>query len=119
MVMPGPRKVRVFRDRKKSPNWYVEWRDGQGQRRTESCGPDRADAEQRAQQIREELLAARIASNKKLVAGSLPAIVTNLVRMHAVINLGEYQVPVEISFELTKEVRQALRRTISDVNDIE
>ena len=117
--MPGPRKVRVFRDRKKSPNWYVEWRDGQGQRRTESCGPKRADAEQRAQEIREELRVARIASSKTPVAGSMPGIVTNLLRMHAVINLGEYQVPVEISFELTKEVRQAFRRTISDVDEVE
>jgi hypothetical protein len=40
----GPRKVRIFRDLKKSPNWYVEWRDLDGRRHCESCGPQREDA---------------------------------------------------------------------------
>lgn len=112
--MPGPRKVRVFRDRNKSPNWYVEWRDGQGRRRTESCGPSRTDAEERAQEIRKQLRAARIASTKAAFAASSPTIVTNIVRLHARIDLGEYQVPVEISLELTTDVLNALRRTINE-----
>src|SRR6266566_4600413 len=115
--MAGPRKVRVFRDRKKSRNWYVEWRDSDGRRRTESCGPTRTDAEQRAQQIRQELRIARIASTKTSFAGSSPAIVTNVVRLHARIDLGEYQVPVEISVELTTEVLQVLRKTLAGVNE--
>lgn len=117
--MAGPRKVRVFRDRKKSPNWYVEWRDQQGRRRTESCGPARTDADERAQQIRQELRAARIASTKTAFAGCSPTIVTNVVRLHGRIDLGEYQVPVEISIELTNEVLQALRKTLAGVSDDE
>ncbi len=122
--MPGPRKVRVFQDRKKSPNWYVEWRDTQGRRHAESCGPDRSDAEQRAQQVRQEIRATRLASAKKTctelaessskVASSM---VTNVLRLRARIDWGESEVPVEISVELTPELLQALRGAICPVSD--
>jgi hypothetical protein len=115
--MPGSRKVRVFLDRKKSPNWYVEWRDEQGRRRAESCGPDRADADQRAQQIRQELRAARLTSTKTPPITASPSIVTNLVRLHARITLGEYEVPAEISIELTPDLLRLIRRHISLANE--
>ena len=61
--MPGPRKVRVFRDSKKSPNWYVEWRDTSGRRHCESCGPHEKDALERARQIKDELRQSRLAGS--------------------------------------------------------
>jgi hypothetical protein len=54
-----PRKVRVFRDVKKSPAWYVEWRDAAGVRHCSSCGPRRSDAVAVATRIKIELAAAR------------------------------------------------------------
>jgi hypothetical protein len=114
--MPGSRKVRVYQDRKKSPNWYIEWRDSEGRRRTESCGPIRADAEKRAKQVRQQLSAARLAAAKPVASEfdqsstkTAPSLVTNVLRLRARIDCGESEVPVEINVELTPLLLETLR----------
>jgi hypothetical protein len=119
--MRGPRKVRVFRDPKKSPNWYVEWRDPEGRRRTESCGPARKDAEDRAQQLRQELRSARQASLVKRLdhivgVDKIPVCsIVNMLRFRGQIDLGQSEVPIEISLEITDDLIQALRSALPDI----
>lgn len=117
--MPGSRKVRVFRDRKKSPNWYVEWRDAQGQRRSESCGPDRIDAERRAQQIQQQMREARVDAATRAFTGfsepsskTAPGVATNVLRLRARIDWKKCEVPIEISVELSPELLRVLREEI-------
>jgi hypothetical protein len=126
-AMPGPRKVRVFRDRKKSPNWYVEWRDAEGSRHCESCGPTRKDAEDRASRLRTQLQATRLAPlNGSLVEESDPTspnsesvstpshgLVAQVIRLNASLQLGREYVPITVTIDLTPELLQALQRTLS------
>jgi len=121
--MPGARKVRVYQDKKKSPNWYVEWRDSEGRRRTESAGPARTDAEARTEQLREQLRAARLgAMNFPASDSEQPSsrtarnVATNLLRLRAKINCGYSEVPFEINVELTPVLIEALRQFLTSVS---
>jgi hypothetical protein len=117
--MAVPKKVRIFRDPKKSPNWYVEWRDAEGRRHSESCGPARRDALRRAKQLHQEMQAARLATLRSF-AGSegnsnqtTPTLVSNVLRLPARINLGECEVPVEISVEISPALLNVIEQAIS------
>src|SRR6185437_114065 len=108
--MPGPRKVRIFHDVKKSPNWYVEWRDVQGRRHCESCGPKRADAEDRRQQIEDQLRLTRTLLPIQVgvdpqVPGTqgMPEDPGNEFSIPLVLKLGETEVPITIQCKLTQE----------------
>ena len=118
--MRGPRKVRIFRDPKKSPNWYVEWRDEGGQRHCESCGPGRKEAEERARQIADRLRELRAGAAPACVVGSTASLdaaalpvphATNgrpVIQVRAVLCSGDVQVPVELVIEVGPELLQAL-----------
>ena len=129
--MPGPRKVRVFKDPAKSPNWYVEWRDLQGKRHCESCGPRRQAAKKRANQLQSELRAARLGSpegptplareSTDPVRSGMPneasTTVIQMVRLQTVLCLGQREVPVNLTIELTPELLQAFHELIGKAGD--
>src|SRR4051812_19164054 len=97
--MAGPRKVRVFRDRRKSPNWYVEWRDVERRRHCESGGPRRKDAEERARQIAAELQEMRTAGALAQPTPPGPSPLappqdTPVIRARLVVRCAEADVPV-------------------------
>jgi hypothetical protein len=119
--MRGPRKVRIFRDTNKSPNWYVEWRDLQGRRHCESCGPHRRDARERASQIAAELQGVRsgapvtgsgTVSGVIAGAGVLRSQGENsaypLVHVHAVLRCPNVELPVDLLIEVNPDVLKAI-----------
>jgi hypothetical protein len=125
--MRGPRKVRIFRDRKKSPNWYIEWRDLEGKRHCESCGPRRKAAKERANQMQTQLQAARLVGKESATplvptltgivssgeAKQPPAMVAQIVPAQVIFRLGRKEVPVNLTIELTQELIQAVLEAIS------
>lgn len=103
--MPGPRKVRIFRNPKKSPNWYVEWRDLEGRRHSESCGENQADAEDRARHIREELRQQRQAAREQrettpTAEPDVPS--SSLLPIRAILRCSGVEVPVELIVEMKR-----------------
>jgi hypothetical protein len=108
--------VRIFRDRKKSPNWYVEWRDAQGKRHCESCGPLRREADERAGQIEEEL--------RRLRAGNVPPAPqkqdeegtddasdnppASLVQLRVFLRCGDAELPLDIQVQLNHQLLQVI-----------
>lgn len=124
--MPGPRKVRIYQDVKKSPNWYVEWRDLQGRKHCESCGPRREDAEVRGQQIAEQLRLSRNASSipicitphrdtikNQAETGQIASIVVpKTIDIPLLLKVGEIEVPMTINLKVTQEVMRALQRLV-------
>jgi hypothetical protein len=124
--VPGPRKVRIFRDRKKSPNWYVEWRDREGRRHCESCGPRRKDAEERAHHIQEALRARRADASDIGTAvppdeGECPDRPTALtsqegiaVQLHGVLRCPQGDIPIDLFVQLKPDILEILKRLIAD-----
>lgn len=104
--MPGHRKVRVFHDPKKSPNWYVELRDAQGRRRSESCGPRKVDADKRAAELERELAVLRTARRRPPASGH------EGVPVQAVIKAANLEWPVEIVLRVDAPLRQLLERLV-------
>ncbi len=114
--MPRPRKVRIFRDRKKSPNWYVEWRDAQRKRHCESCGPLRREAEKRAGQIEEELR--RLRASEPLPAQgrdespadsvSLDNPRISVVQLRIFLRCGNAELPLDVQVQLNPELLQVI-----------
>ena len=110
--MPMPRKVRIFRDRKKSPNWYVEWRDAQRKRHCESCGPLRREAEDRARQIEEELRLLRAGNTlpapQKPDESSTEADSDNrhisVMQLRVFVRCGDAELPLDIQVELNPQL---------------
>ena len=115
--MSKPRKVRIFRDRKKSPNWYVEWRDTQGKRHCESCGPLRREALERAGQIEDGL--------RRLRAGDALPVPQNqaettadgasgnntracVVQLRVLLRCGDAELPLDIQVQLNPELLQLI-----------
>jgi hypothetical protein len=111
--MPNPRKVRIFRDRKKSPNWYVEWRDAQRRRHCESCGPLRREAEERARQIEGELRRLRageafpasqaqdeVSADATSVANPRPSI----MQLQVFLRCGDAELPLDIQVQLNPQL---------------
>lgn len=96
--MPGPRKVRVFRDLAKSPNWYVEWRDLEGKKHCESCGPEEANAQERAKEIRQELQRQR--KSQRLQNERCDGIDCTL---QIVIPLNPTPLPINLNVRMTEE----------------
>src|SRR5690348_15558804 len=114
-TMHGPRKVRIFRDTNKSPNWYVEWRDRDGRRHCESCGPHRREAKERAGQIAAELENLRTGAPAVVsgeVSGGDTGIVQGpgkdsrypLVHVRAVLRCPSLEVPVDLLIEVNPDV---------------
>lgn len=113
--MARPRKVRIFRDLRKSPNWYVEWRDVAGRRHCESCGPKRRDAQKRANQIAKELRRQR-EDAKRVVqpARQNPAATTSVcspsaVRLQGLLRCAQVDLPFTVCFEIMPEFLTRLR----------
>jgi hypothetical protein len=115
--MTKPRKVRIFRDRKKSPNWYVEWRDAQGKRHCESCGPLRREAQERAGQIQEGLRRLRAGEvipgpQKQVEASADAASVDNprasVVQLRVFLRCGDAQLPLDIQVQLNPQLLQVI-----------
>ena len=116
--MSRPRKVRIFRNRKKSPNWYIEWRDAQGKRHCESCGPLRRDAEERAGQIEEGLRRRRagdvLPAPQKLDDGASAdaASVDNprasVVQLRVFLRCGDAELPLDIQVQLNPQLLQVI-----------
>ena len=112
--MRGPRKVRVFRDPKKSPNWYVEWRDEEGRRHCESCGPDEVDAKERARQVRAELDRKRGGLTGDTTDGSVvmlnsaeanPSVAATdpVLQLQVIVRGGRFEFPLDLSIEVGPE----------------
>lgn len=119
--MRGPRKVRVFKDPKKSPNWYVEWRDETGRRHCESCGPDEADARQRARQVREELDRKRSGSASQQDSGGNGSADSQepsgpVVQLRAILRGGPVEIPLDLSIEFGPEALRAISRMLAEHN---
>jgi hypothetical protein len=119
--MARPLKVRIFRDEKKSPNWYVEWRDLEGRKHCESCGPERSDADKRADEITAELRQARrkiktVAELPPLgassAAGSQPD--QPLLQLRAVLRCPQLDLPVDLVLHLDTELVKGIRRMLSE-----
>jgi hypothetical protein len=124
--VPGPRKVRIFRDRKKSPNWYVEWRDIEGHRHCESCGPRREEAKQRARQIEEALQAQRAAvpdreeackrESAEQAAEPLPSCSQEngmaVLQVHALLRFAQVEVPIDLFLQVRPDVLAMLQRLL-------
>jgi hypothetical protein len=121
--MHGPRKVRVFRDPKKSPNWYVEWRDMAGRRHCESCGADEREAQERARQIRAEFRRWREAASpiRSSVVGQ-PSEArskgptkssTPDLRLHAFLRYPQFEIPVDLHIEINSDFINALGALLS------
>jgi hypothetical protein len=125
--MPGPRKVRVFRDNKKSPNWYVEWRDLAGRRHCESCGPDEVDAQERARHIRAELRRNWVVTTSQsphgetkviqgqrslMGAGIESEVPSSTLRVHALLKCPQFDVPVDLHIEVNSELIDALSQLL-------
>ena len=108
--MPGPRKVRVFRDLAKSPNWYVEWRDREGKKHCESCGPEETDAQERANEIRQELQRQR--KGQGLESEGFGGIDCTL---QLIIPLSPTPVSVNVTARMTPD---AIRSTVEQVRHI-
>jgi hypothetical protein len=125
--MPGPRKVRIFKDPKKSPNWYVEWRDFSGRRHCESCGPRQDDAIKRSRQINDELRHSRLADARGAVqldpkpprseapitrsenrGESLPSI----LRVRAILKSPQFELPVDLHVELNPDLIDAVSQLL-------
>jgi hypothetical protein len=121
--MPGPRKVRVFRNPKKSPNWYVEWRDTAGRRHCESCGPSEVDAQERAREIRSKLKRKRLSiagERARERAESLSASArvsrgedasappSSVIRLHALLKCAPIEVPVDLLVQIDPELIESL-----------
>jgi len=114
--MARPRKVRVFRDRKKSPSWYVEWRDMQGKRHCESCGPARRDAVKRAAEIAEELRRLRSSTASPTpeqndpqsgqAAGDLASIC--VLQLRVILRCRDAEVPLDIQIPLNPQLLQVI-----------
>ena len=129
--MPGPRKVRIFRDKRKSPNWYVEWRDMEGKRHCESCGPRRQDAEQRSGSLEVELRRLRSVdananregaeptpenrgSPAAVFPGSDTAARGPVVQVRASVQVGQSAIPVDLQIEITPELLKMFGQMIAD-----
>ncbi len=125
--MPGPRKVRVFRNPKKSPNWYIEWRDAAGRRHCESCGPGKGDAQDRARQVRADLQRERLsvcgrppverlesATGNTRVSGTEDpsARPSSVIRVHALLKCAEFELPVDLLVEVNPELLESLSHYI-------
>jgi hypothetical protein len=109
--------VRIFRDRKKSPNWYVEWRDVQRKRHCESCGPLRRQAEERARQIEEELRRLRagnlVPAPKKQEeispnAASVDNCRVSVVQLRLFLRCGDAELPLDIQVQLNPELLEVI-----------
>jgi hypothetical protein len=119
--------VRIFRDPKKSPNWYVEWRDAEGRRHCESCGPQRRDAEQRAGRIKEELRlqreeAKRLARMARQDAAggeaAAPAAAGgcdgSALQLQGLLRCAQVEVPITIRLEVPPELLTALKQALGE-----
>ncbi|HKB38587.1 MAG TPA: hypothetical protein VKD72_19240 [Gemmataceae bacterium] len=127
--MAGPRKVRIFRDPKKSPNWYVEWRDLQGHRHCESCGPQRRDAQERADQITEELRvqreeAKRLAQTARQSAAydetTLSAASScdgTALHLQGLLRLAQLVVPITLRLEVPSVLVTAFRQLLREADE--
>ncbi len=121
--MRGPRKVRVFRDPKKSPNWYVEWRDTTGRRHCESCGLDEREAQERARQIRAELRRWREAASPmgasmldqppEASSGGPTRSSTPTLRLHTFLRCPQFEIPVDLHIEINSDFIDALGLLLS------
>jgi hypothetical protein len=109
--MAGPRKVRIFRDPKKSPNWYVEWRDLEGRRHSESCGPRKVSARERAREILQKLRRLRHEEHEEKLPGSerqsLP-----MVEVRAILKSPPFEAPVQMLVELGPEFICSIRELL-------
>jgi hypothetical protein len=119
--------VRIFRDLKKSPNWYVEWRDAEGRRHCESCGPQRLDAEQRAGQITEELRQQREEA-KRLERMARPdaargeaAIPTatggcdgSALQLQGLLRCAQVELPITIRLEVPPDLLAVLKQVLGE-----
>jgi hypothetical protein len=127
--MPGPRKVRVFKDERRSPNWYVEWRDAQGNRHCESCGPHRHDADERSRQIKAELRRLRQKGREPLTQTSLPSASadstvsspallaktdTPQLAIRAIVRCVQVEFPIELFIEVPPDLLRTIRQLIAD-----
>lgn len=115
--MSKPRKVRIFRDRNKSPNWYVEWRDTQGKRHCESCGPLRRDAAERAGQIEQGLRRLRagdalpVTQNQDETAADGAARDNSracVVQLRVFLRCGDAELPLDIQVQLNPQLLQVI-----------
>jgi hypothetical protein len=125
-AVAGPRKVRVFRDPKKSPNWYVEWRDMDGRRHCESCGPHRQDARHRAGQIAEQLRqqrleAKRLAQRTQQVladAATTRATESNpggsALELQGLLRCAQFELPITVLLQVPPVLLTALARAIPE-----
>ena len=115
--MPRPRKVRIFRDRKKSPNWYVEWRDAQGKRHCESCGRLRHEAEDRAAQIEETLRRLRAGGPLPITqtpeessanAAAVDNLHASVVQLRVFLRCGDADLPLDVQIQLNPQLLQLI-----------
>jgi hypothetical protein len=123
-----PRKVRIFRDPKKSPNWYVEWRDLEGHRHCESCGPQRRDAEDRAGLITEELRVNREEAKRSAhpagqkgaddadASAGASGCHGSAVQLQGMLRCGQVEVPITLWLEVTPQFLIAIRQLLRDAD---
>lgn len=126
--MVGPRKVRIFRDQKKSPNWYVEWRDTEGRRHCESCGPHRRDARERASQITEQLRVqreeakrlTRMARDAAYGEANTAALATgsegSALQVQGLVRCAQVEVPITVRLEVPPALLTALQQILREAD---
>jgi hypothetical protein len=121
--MRGARKVRVFQNLKKSPNWYVEWRDVSGKRRCQSCGPNEREAQERARKIGAELRRLRDVECLNGVQADGGEHPRNLVhpsratpttlRLNAFLKCHECAIPVQFNIQVNSDLVTCLNQLLS------
>lgn len=100
--------MRIFRDRKKSPNWYVEWRDEQGKRHCESCGPLRREAQERARQIENELRLQRAGVTLPASQHEISAEAASVVQLRVFLRCGDAELPLDVQVQMNSQLLQII-----------